>query len=64
MSPTQPTSFRLTDQAIEMLDAIQVHTGLKRSAVLETAIRDLYRKVITKRIAEIKEAKKRIQKGA
>lgn len=37
--PQMPTSFRLTDEARYLLDALQRDTGLKTSAALDQAIR-------------------------
>lgn len=44
MAPGHPTSFRLSDEAKRMLAELETHLGVKKSAVLELAIRNLYRK--------------------
>lgn len=38
--PKQPTSFRLTDTARELLQAIAEESGVSITAALETLIRD------------------------
>lgn len=41
--PKMPTSFRLTDEARYLLDALEQRTALKVSAILELALRRLAR---------------------
>lgn len=36
------TSFRVSEEAAKMLDALEADTGLTRSALIELAIRDLH----------------------
>lgn len=38
---SQPTSFRLSDEAIRVIEECEELTGLKRSAVIELAVRQL-----------------------
>lgn len=38
------TSFRLSEKALELLKALEQDSGLKRSAVIELALRDLAKK--------------------
>jgi hypothetical protein len=38
-----PTSFRLSDEARAMLDGLEAHLGLKRTAVIEYLIRERFR---------------------
>jgi predicted transcriptional regulator len=44
MPPGNPTSFRLSDEALRMLAELEGSLGVKRTAVVELAIRQLYRK--------------------
>jgi hypothetical protein len=44
MTPGQPTSFRLTEEASQMIEELKAHLGVKRTAVVEMAVRQLYRK--------------------
>ena len=41
MPAHHPVSFRLTPEAVALLERLQEHLGQKRSAVLERALRDL-----------------------
>ena len=41
---SNPTSFRLSDTALALLDRLCSALGLKRSAVLELALRELAKK--------------------
>lgn len=44
MAAGRPTSFRLSDQARKILDDWNARTGLKRSAIVEMALREMHRK--------------------
>jgi len=44
MNKSFATSFRLSDKAMELLKALEKDSGLKRSAVIELALRDLAKK--------------------
>jgi predicted transcriptional regulator len=46
--PSDPTSFRLSDEAVRLLRLLEEETGLKRSAVLEQAIRSYAKKTLKK----------------
>jgi hypothetical protein len=41
----RPTSFRLTDEVLDMLEEIKRYRGLKPSAALEYLIRAEFRKI-------------------
>jgi predicted DNA-binding protein len=43
MTASHPTSFRLSVEARRMLDELEAHLGLKRSAVMEMLIRERHR---------------------
>jgi hypothetical protein len=44
VAPGQPTSFRLSEVAREMLEELETHYGLKKTAVIEMLIRRDHRK--------------------
>jgi hypothetical protein len=44
MAPRNPKSFRLTDEAVRILEELESHLGLSQTAVVEMALRTLYRK--------------------
>jgi hypothetical protein len=42
VAPKKVTSFRPSDEAVRMLDELEEDMGLKRSAIIELAIRDFH----------------------
>lgn len=43
MTAGRPTSIRLSEEAETILHELEAHLGLKRSALMELALRRLYR---------------------
>ena len=43
-----PTSFRLSEKAVKLLDQLEKETSLKRSAIAEIAIRQYAEKTLRK----------------
>jgi predicted transcriptional regulator len=44
MPPRQPTSIRLSEEVVRMLDELEAETGLKRSPIIDLAVREFYRR--------------------
>jgi hypothetical protein len=51
MPAGQPTSFRLSGEALDLIDRIESQTGLKRSAIVELAVREMAARVAKKQHA-------------
>ena len=43
-SPRKPVSFRLSAEAIVLLEKLSVHLGIDKTSVIEMSVRDLARK--------------------
>lgn len=52
MPAGEPTSFRLTSEAVQMLKELESCMGLKRTGVVERAIRLLYRAEVARKKSE------------
>ena len=44
VAPKKVTSFRPSDEVVRMLDDLEADMGIKRSAIIEVAVRELHRK--------------------
>lgn len=55
--PTKATSYRFSEEADAMVDRLAEHLGVNRTAILEIAIRKLYRAEIEPDPAPRKKAK-------
>lgn len=47
MATKNPTSLRLSDDALKLIKQLEKATGLKRAGIVELAIRDLASKYLT-----------------
>ncbi len=54
----RPTSFRLSDEARELLTRLEAHYGLTKTAVVEMAVRELARQDLPSNLEHKKKGKR------